>query len=300
MAEEEPVPSEITVGNTGVYLGDCLDLIPRLPDSSIDIVVTSPPYWGQRESAGTGTEADPREYLAFLQKVFESIHPKLKGEGIIWINMGDSYNTPVNWGEKDYKYSSLGPDRNGFKPENAAYTKPRYQRKAFIDPEVGWLTYGNLLMLPQRLIVTLTESKYLFRGEIVWAKKNPMPEGRCRRPHRKHEPIYLIAKDEQHQFRTSPPVPSVWNFANEHIEGVQHRSRFPIELPKRCIEAYGRTGDNVVVLDPFSGSGSTGLAAKELGCQYIGFEIDELQAKASRERLSQAVQIKQLMLDEEA
>jgi DNA modification methylase len=300
VAEEAPVPSEIPVGNTEVYLGDCLDLIPRLPDSSIDIVVTSPPYWGQRESAGTGTEADPREYLAFLRKVFESIHPKLKGEGIIWINMGDSYNTPVNWGEKDYKYSSLGPDRNGFKPENAAYTKPRYQRKAFIDPEVGWLTYGNLLMLPQRLIVSLTESKYLFRGEIVWAKKNPMPEGRCRRPHRKHEPIYLIAKDEQHQFRTSPPVPSVWNFANEHIEGVQHRSRFPIELPKRCIEAYGRTGDDVVVLDPFSGSGSTGLAAKELGCQYIGFEIDELQAEASRERLSQAVQIKQLMLDEEA
>ena len=300
MAEEAPVPSEIPVDNTEVYLGDCLDLIPRLPDSSIDIVVTSPPYWGQRKSEGTGTEADPREYLAFLQKVFESIHPKLKGEGIIWINMGDSYNTPVNWGEKDYKYSSLGPDRNGFKPENAAYTKPRYQRKAFIDPEVGWLTYGNLLMLPQRLIVSLTESKYLFRGEIVWAKKNPMPEGRCRRPHRKHEPIYLIAKDEQHQFRTSPPVPSVWNFANEHIEGVQHRSRFPIELPKRCIEAYGRTGDNVVVLDPFSGSGSTGLAAKELGCQYIGFEIDELQAEASRERLSQTVQIKQLMLDEEA
>ena len=300
MAEEAPVPSEIPVDNTEVYIGDCLDLIPRLPDSSIDIVVTSPPYWGQRKSAGTGTEADPREYLAFLQKVFESIHPKLKDEGIIWINMGDSYNTPVNWGEKDYKYSSLGPDQNGFKPENAAYTKPRYRRKAFIDPKVGWLTYGNLLMLPQRLIVSLTESKYLFRGEIVWAKKNPMPEGRCRRPHRKHEPIYLIAKDEQHQFRTSPPVPSVWNFANEHIEGVQHRSRFPIELPKRCIEAYGRMGDNVVVLDPFSGSGSTGLAAKELGCQYIGFEIDELQAEASRERLSQAVQIKQLMLDEEA
>ena len=133
-----PVPSKIQVDKTEVYLGDCLDLIPRLPDSSIDIVVTSPPYWGQRESAGTGTEADPREYLAFLQKVFESIHPKLKDEGIIWINMGDSYNTPVNWGQKDYKYSSLGPDRNGFKPENAAYTKPRYQRKAFIDPEVGW------------------------------------------------------------------------------------------------------------------------------------------------------------------
>ena len=286
MTQEVPAQVGTPAGSTEVYLGDCLHLIPRLPDASVDIVITSPPYWGQRESAGTGTEADPREYLAFLQRVFEGIHPKLKGRGIIWINMGDSYNTPVNWGEKDYRYSSLGPDRNGFNPENAAYTKPRYQRKAFIDPEVGWLTYGNLLMLPQRLIASLTESKYLFRGEIVWAKKNAMPEGRCRRPHRKHESIYLIAKDEQHQFRTSPPVPSVWNFANEHIDGLQHRSRFPIELPKRCIEAYGKAGADVVVFDPFSGSGSTGMAAKELGCTYIGFEIDESQAIASQERIA--------------
>ena len=231
MTQEASVQGIIPVDNTEVYSGDCLALIPRLPDSSIDIVVTSPPYWGQRESAGTGTESDPRDYLVFLQETFESIHPKLKREGIIWINMGDSYNTPVNWGEKDYKYSSLGPDGNGFKPENAAYTKPRHQRKAFIDQGVGWLTYGNLLMLPQRLVVNLTESKYLFRGEIIWAKKNAMPEGRCRRPHRKHEPIYLLAKDEKHQFRTSPPVPSVWNFSNEHIEGVQHRSRFPSNFP---------------------------------------------------------------------
>ena len=69
-------------------------------------------------------------------------------------------------------------------------------------------------------------------------------------------------------------------------EGMQHRSRFPLELPKRCIEAYGKTGDGVVVLDPFSGSGTTGIAAKDLECTYIGFEIDDSQATASRERIS--------------
>ena len=126
-----------------------------------------------------------------------------------------------------------------------------------------------------------------------------MPEGRCRRPHRKHEPIYLLAKDEQHQFRTTPSVPSVWNFANEHIEGIQHRSRFPVELPRRCIEAYGRSGDEVLVVDPFSGSGSTGIAAKQLGCRYIGFEIDDRQATASRERLRLTVPQQQLTLDDE-
>ena len=282
-------PETINVAQTGVFTGDCLDLIPKLPDASIDVIVTSPPYWGQRSlggGLGNGTEENPREYLAFLEAVFAALLPKLKRHGIAWLNLGDAYNTPVNWGAKDYKYSSLGADRNGFSPDNAAYTKPRFKRRAFVDKTTGWLQYGNLLMLPQRLLIALAESGYLYRGEVIWAKKNPMPEGRCRRPHRKHEPIYLLAKDEQHFFRTAPPVPSIWEFANEHIAGLQHRSRFPIELPKRCIEAYGQSGSDVVVLDPFSGSGSTGIAALRLGCTYIGFEIDPEQVEESGRRIS--------------
>ena len=278
---------QILVTQSNVFHGDCLQLIPKLPDDSIDVVVTSPPYWGQRRSLGNGTEEDPRDYITFLRQVFESLLPKLKPHGIVWLNMGDAYNTPINWGHKDYKYSTLGIDRKGFKPDNAAYTKPRFKRKAFIDKTAGWLQYGNLLMLPQRLLISLTDLGYLYRGEVIWAKKNAMPEGRCRRPHRKHEPIYLLARDEQHFFRATPPVPSVWQFANEHIPGLQHRSRFPVELPQRCIEAYGRTGREVVVLDPFSGSGSTGLAAIELGCTYVGFEIDPEQAVESKSRLTE-------------
>ncbi len=280
------LPKRLSVSKTSVYEGDCLDLIPRLPDVSVDVVVTSPPYWGQRESLLNGTEEDPREYIAFLQAVFAALLPKLKTHGIVWINLGDAYNTPVNWGTKDYKYSTLGADRNGFGPENSAYTKPRFKRKAFVDKTTGWLQYGNLLMLPQRLLMSLTESGYMYRGEVIWAKKNPMPEGRCRRPHRKHESIYLLARHERHSFRTNPPVSSVWEFANENIAGLQHRSRFPVELPRRCIEAYGQSGQDVVVLDPFSGSGSTGLAALQLGCTYIGFEIDPEQVAESRKRLS--------------
>lgn len=277
--------AKIDTGQTGVYEGDCLSLIPELPNRSIDLVVTSPPYWGQRQSLGNGTETDPREYLAFLRQVFVAILPKLKMDGIVWLNMGDAYNTPINWGRDDYKYSSLGPDQKGFHPDNAAYTKPRFKRRAFVDKSTGWLQYGNLLLLPQRLLIDLVEAGYLYRGEIIWQKKNPMPEGRCRRPHRKHESIFLLAKHEQHAFRSVPPVPSVWNFANETIDGLQHRSRFPVELPQRCIEAFGRTGKDVVVLDPFSGSGSTGLASLKLGCTYIGFEIDEAQVRESRRRL---------------
>lgn len=278
-----------------VVEGDCLSLIPLLPDESIDVLVTSPPYWGQRVSQGNGIEEDPRAYLRFLTETFVSFLPKLKNDGIIWINLGDAYNTPVNWRCDDRKYSSLGPDKNGLSAQNSAYVKPRAKRKAFIDKNEGWLQYGNLLALPYRLVISLCDKGYLYRGEIIWRKKNAMPEGRCRRPHRQHESIYLLAKDERHFFRAAPPVPSVWEFANEKIDGPAHYSRFPEELPRRCIEAYGKTGTDVVVIDPFSGSGTTGIAALKLNCSYIGFEIDPVQAGASNERL-QALQFNDVPL----
>ncbi len=278
----------ITVGEfeiNKVYEGDCLQLMQKLPNESIDVLVTSPPYWGQRTSLGMGTENSPADYLKFLNDVFSIFLPKLKQEGIVWINIGDAYNTPVNWREGDYIYSSLGVDKNGLNQENSAYKKNRAKRKAYIDKDTQWLKYGNLLALPYRLVISLVDSGYIFRGEIIWQKRNAMPEGRCRRPHRSHEPVFLLAKEERHQFRTSPPVKSIWEFANEHIKGKKHFSRFPLELPFRCIDAYGKTGNDIMVLDPFSGSGTTGIAANKLGCSYIGFEIDKNQVIASNARL---------------
>jgi len=268
--------------------GDCRELILELPDESVDVIVTSPPYWGQRLSEGTGVEEDPRDFVHSLVSIFASALPKLKPQGVMWVNLGDAYNTPVNWRQGDRVHSTLGHDKSGLSPENTAYTKPRGKRRAFIDPEVHWLTYGNLLALTYRMVLGLCDEGYLFRGEVIWNKSNPMPEGRCRRPHRAHESIYLFARSESHQFRTSPPVKSVWEFANDKPsnEGPKHFSRFPEELPARCIDAYGLSGPDVVVLDLFSGSGTTGFAAMKAGCSFVGFEIDSEQARASNKRLA--------------
>jgi DNA modification methylase len=270
--------------------GDCLALAAKLPDASIDVVVTSPPYWGQRAGLGIGGEADPRAYLAHLVDVFAGLLPKLKPRGVAFVNLGDAYDTPVNWKEDDRAYSTLGPDRAGLPADNTAYTKPRGRRRAFIDREVGWLTYGNLLALPYRLVIALCDGGWLFRGEVVWRKKNPMPEGRCRRPHRQHEGVYLLARREDHAFRTAPPVKTVWELGSDKIAGQAagptHHSRFPEELPARCIDAYGLTGRSVVVLDPFAGSGTTGVAARRLGCSFVGFEIDPAQVAAANARLA--------------
>ena len=198
--------------------GDCLELMTNLPDESIDVLVTSPPYWGQRLSKGLGVEDDPREYVRAMTQIFAAFLPKLKPKGLLWVNIGDAYNTPVNWRVDDRKYSSLGPDKNGLADHNSAYVKPRAKRRAFIESEAKWLQYGNLLALPNRLVIALCDQGYLYRGEIIWRKRNPMPEGRCRRPHRHHEPIFLLAKTEDHDFRVAPPVPTVWEFPNEKIE----------------------------------------------------------------------------------
>lgn len=271
-----------------VIQGDCRERIVELPDEAIDVAITSPPYWGQRLSKGHGNEEDPRSYIAALAEIFELLRPKLKPEGLLWINIGDAYNTPVNWRKADRAYSTLGADREGLNASNSAYMKPRAKRRAFIDSSEPWLRYGNLLALPYRLVLALSDAGYLFRGEVIWRKKNPMPEGRCRRPHRQHEPIYLFAKEERHVFRVSPPVGSIWEFSNEKVRGAPHYSRFPEELPRRCIEASDSSGGDVVVLDPFSGSGTTGIAAINLGCSYIGFEIDPEHVAASNQRLEDA------------
>ncbi len=267
-----------------VVPGDCRTLLPLLPDASVDVVVTSPPYWGQRTSAGTGTEPDPRRYLAELRALFGALLPKLVPDGVCWLNLGDAYNTPVNWRESDHSYSTLGPSRSGLHAGNSAYTKPRARRRAFRDGDEPWLGYGSLLALPARLVLALADDGWLLRGEVVWRKRNPMPEGRCRRPHRHHEMIYLLARSERHRFRTTPPVGSVWEFGSERVDGRAHHSRFPEELPRRCLAAAD-AGPGDVVLDPFSGSGTTGIAARRAGARFLGFEIDPEQAASSQARL---------------
>ena len=264
-----------------VHNVDCRAALAQLPSDSLDVVVTSPPYWGQRGTGGLGSEADPRDYVRNLTAILIEAMRCLKPSGTLWLNLGDAYNTPINWREEDHSYSSLGADGSGLPPTNSAYTKNRGRRRAFIDDSVGWLQYGNLLAIPYRVTITMADAGFLFRGEVIWEKSRPLPEGLCRRPHRRHEGIYIFAKDERHAFRVKPPVGSVWRLL-QTPNLTRHCSTFPVDLPVQCIKASG-LADRGVVCDPFMGSGTTGRAALMLGHHFVGFELDPAICKTAND-----------------
>jgi DNA modification methylase len=236
-----------------VHLVNALAGLKTTPSDSFDVVVTSPPYWGQRGSSGLGSEADPRLYIKDLVEILAETMRCLKSSGTLWLNIGDSYNTPINWRQEDFKYGGLGKPGVGLPATNSAYSKDRGRRRAFIQEDEGWLKYGNLLGIPYRVVLALCDRGFLFRGEVIWEKSRPLPEGRCRRPHRRHEGIYVIAKDEQHSFRAKPPVPSTWKLL-QTPNMTPHCSTFPLDLPIQCIQASGLQKFGVI-FDPFMGSG---------------------------------------------
>jgi DNA modification methylase len=256
-----------------VHNVDCRTGLRAMPDDVLDVVVTSPPYWGQRGADGLGSEPDPRDYVRNLTEVLVEAMRCLKPSGTLWLNIGDAYNTPINWRETDHAFSSLGKDGNGLAETNSAYTKNRGRRRAFIDKEAGWLQYGNLLALPYRVVIAMTDAGFLFRGEVIWEKSRPLPEGICRRPHRRHEGIYIFAKSERHAFRVKPPVGSVWRLT-QTPNRVPHCSTFPLDLPVQCMLAAGLEPGQGIICDPFMGSGTTARAAALQGRQFIGFELD--------------------------
>jgi DNA modification methylase len=273
-----------------VHNSECLAALKQIPDGSLDIVVTSPPYWGQRGTKGLGSETDPRVYVQNLVLVLSEAMRCLKQCGTLWLNIGDSYNTPINWREDDFEYSSLGKERKGLPPTNSAYSKNRGRRRAFIEKTVGWLQYGNLLAIPYRVALAMTDAGFLFRGEIIWEKSRPLPEGICRRPHRRHEGIYVFAKDERHSFRAKPPVGSVWRLV-QTPNLMPHCSTFPLDLPIQCIDAAAVEAGGVIC-DPFMGSGTTGRAALMLGHRFLGFELDATMCEIANNSVRSATQMR--------
>lgn len=242
--------------------GDALSVLSTLPSRSVDCIVTSPPYYGLRDYGHRrqyGQEATVQDYVTVLTAVFREARRVLAEDGTLWLNLGDSYG-------------------------------PRKQ----------------LLGVPWRVALALQDDGWTLRNAVVWHKPNGIPSSVKDRLSTRYEQIFLFTKGPSYHFDldavrepyTGDRKPSrrahyggnkqntargvwvdtgrgrnpgdMWSISTRPYPAA-HFATFPVDLPERCIKAGCRPGGTV--LDPFSGSGTTGAAALGLDRQYIGIDL---------------------------
>lgn len=268
-------------GETKLITGDVRSVIATLPDKTFRCAVTSPPYWGLRDygmGQQIGAETDVRDYIKDLVKVFRELRRVLTDDGTFWLNIGDAYTSGGRtWRDDDAKNKGRGMSYRAPTPEGL---KPK-----------------DLIGLPWRLAFALQEDGWYLRTDIVWNKPNCQPESVRDRPTRAHEFVFLFSKSERYfydyQAIKEPTVNpkqsaknrrTVWSINTEPYKGA-HFAVFPRELVRLCIKAGSAVGDHVI--DPFFGSGTTGVVCNELGRICTGIELSEEYAALARDRLRQ-------------
>lgn len=175
-----------------IIQGNCLDVLKTLPDSSVNCIVTSPPYWGLRDygtSEQIGLEATPAEYVATMVAVFEEAKRVLKDDGTMWLNLGDSYASV----KSRYSSSKQSISKKG-RGEPVAQNKPDLYKNS------GGLKDKDLVGIPWRVAFALQENGWWLRQDIIWHKPNPMPESMKDRCTKAHEYIFLLAKSGQYYY----------------------------------------------------------------------------------------------------
>jgi DNA modification methylase len=267
-----------------ILTGDNLTLLRNIPTESIQCCVTSPPYWGLRDydhPAQVGAEPSPQDYVDNLVNVFKQVRRIMRADGTLWLNVGDGYAR--NGGTGNH-----GPNAV------VGNTKKLIQRRNCKVPECWGLKDRDLMGLPWRVAFALQADGWILRSRITWIKKTAMPESVKNRPTNATEEIFLFAKSANYFYDAQAfREPSGANLRNYWILGPEphanaHPAAFPRELARRCILLGSRVGDTV--LDPFGGSGTTGIAAIELGRKAILIELNPAFAEISKERAEHGTQ----------
>lgn len=235
--------------------GDALARLRQLPDQSVHMVFTSPPYWGLRDydhPLQIGLEDTPQAFLDRLVAVFAEIWRVLRDDGTCWVNMGDSYAgsggqpTPQQgemfadrargqqlicrskkmprgsgrWGRID---ATAMPFRNGRGEPQAA--PPKNTAPSARPPAVRAIKRKNLLGMPWRLAFALQEWGWILREDIVWAKKAPMPESAYDRCTRAHEYLFKFSKVAHDPQLWRAYDTREWSSAPDFSETCPHRYR---------------------------------------------------------------------------
>lgn len=262
---------------SALVVGDARRALAAMPDRSVQTCVTSPPYWSLRnyQIAGQiGLEQSLPDYIDSLVEVFEQVRRVLKDTGVLWLNIGDGFTSGGRtWRAPDKKNPVRAMD---IRPPTPAGLKPK-----------------DLIGVPWRLAFALQAAGWYLRSDGIWNKPNCQPESVKDRPTRCHEYVFLLSKSEQYHYNydavrgpNDRNLRSVWNI-NTQAYKEAHFATFPPALVEPCIALGSRPGD--LILDPFIGSGTTGLVALGLGRRFVGIELNPDYVAIAERRLNGAI-----------
>jgi site-specific DNA-methyltransferase (adenine-specific) len=173
-----------------IHLGDCIDSMRQMPDQSVHCCVTSPPYFGLRDyghDGQIGLEPTPEEFVAKLVEVFREVRRVLRDDGTLWLNLGDSYNSP-------------GPSNHGKSKEVHRGTNADKWVQGISTKRVEGLKVKDLIGIPWRVAFSLQADGWYLRQDIIWHKPNPMPESVTDRCTKSHEYIFLLSKSATYYY----------------------------------------------------------------------------------------------------
>ncbi len=259
--------------------GDALNALDILPDESVQTVVTSPPYWSLRDyqvEHQVGCAESLSDYVDSIVAVFGKLRRVLRSDGTVWLNVGDAYTS----GNRRYR----APDR-----------KNRVRKMNVRPPTPDGLKPKDLIGVPWRIAFALQDAGWWLRSEVIWAKPNAHPESVRDRPTKAHETVFLLSKSQDYfydvqavrgpnrrRLRTIWEIPTEPQKANGSTAG--HPAVMPLAIVHRCLAITSREGS--VVLDPYAGSGTTLVAARNLGRKWIGIDLNPAYVELMARRLA--------------
>lgn len=279
-----------------IQCGNTLELIRQIPLASVDLIVTSPPYWAKRVYNGEGelgSEGTPEEYVAKLADFFDALRPYLKPSANVFINIGDTYfgSGAGAWN----KYL----DEQGNVTQAQKDRKEKYFTTKPLQPKIkqNGKLYQNkqLLLIPSRFAIEMQSRGWLLRDDIIWHKPNRIPASVTDRFNNMYEHVFHFVINKNYFFnldavkvkgangRMKNPG-DIWAINTQPLSGTDHTATFPEKLVETIIQCG--CPNNGTVLEPFLGTGTTWIVCEHLFRNCIGFEINPDYFQFAQERFA--------------
>ncbi|MDR5812073.1 DNA methyltransferase [Caballeronia sp. LZ033] len=277
----EPTNVRVHSGTTNAELrwsilnADVNVALSMLPASSVNCIVTSPPYYWQRDyevEGQIGHESTIEGYVGALVEVFNNLRDALTPDGTLFLNLGDTY------------YSAKGKPHGADEKHNGRNMMRRHLR-AVDGPGLG-LPRKSLIGIPWRVALALQQEGWTLRSSVIWQRPATLPEPTAHdRPWRTHENIFIFSKGPKYYFDRSGLAgeEDIWKIVARPENPGSHFAPYPRELVDRCLACGCPQGGTV--LDPFAGSGTTMVSALASGRNAVGIELKSQYADFASARI---------------